>query len=88
MVFSKKIDGRTKHNQKSIIQIEEARQRQDDILNRGYTYRSFEDYEELVEYLEVRKHSQKNMRNYIQSKKKKCFLMEKQHYPFLKIHLN
>lgn len=67
----KKIDGRIRHNQKSTIQIEELRQKQRRILNNGYTYKSSEDYEELVEYIEARKHSQKKYAELHSIKKEK-----------------
>lgn len=67
----KKIDGRTKHNQKSIIQNEEARHKKSEILEKGYTYRSLEDYEELGEYIEARKLSKRKYAELHSIKKEK-----------------
>jgi len=55
----KKIDERSRHNRRALMEIEEQRNKHDEIINKGYTYKSLEDYDDLVKLLEARKLSKK-----------------------------
>ena len=53
----KSIENRLIHNNRALIEVEEAREKHKAILNKGYTFKTLEDYEDLVAYTEAIKTS-------------------------------
>ncbi len=67
----KKINNRLNHNIKALMEIEETRKRQKEIINKGYTFHNMNDYDDLVKLVEARKLSKKKYAEIHASKKEK-----------------
>lgn len=55
----KKIDERTLRNKRAVMQIEESRNTQKNIVKQGYSYKNLDDYDNLVKLIEARKTSKR-----------------------------
>ena len=55
----KRIDERSRHNRRTLMEIEQARNKHDEIIGKGYTYRNSDDYDNLVKLLEARRLSKR-----------------------------
>ena len=55
----KTINDRKRHNNRAVLEIKEARNKHKEIIEKGYSYKSDEDYDDLIKLLEVRSLSKK-----------------------------